>query len=67
MQTLATKLTVSAAIAVLICATPVSIDLLRPGAAGPENTAHLALALDTAQAQSPFGSALSPQEHVTNQ
>ena len=34
MQTLATKLTMSASIAALICATPVSIDLLRPGAAG---------------------------------
>ena len=51
MQTLATKLTMSAAIAALICATPVSIDLLRPGAAGPESTARLALALDTARAQ----------------
>jgi hypothetical protein len=51
MQTLATKLTISAAIAALICATPVSIDLVRPGAAGSDGTAHLALALDTAQAQ----------------
>jgi hypothetical protein len=50
MQTLATKLTITAAIAALICATPVSIDLVRPGAAGSDGTARLALALDTAQA-----------------
>lgn len=51
MQTLATKLTMSAAIAALICATPVSIDLVRSGTAGSDGTARVALALDTAQAQ----------------
>src|SRR5262245_11415426 len=51
MNTLATKLTITASIAALICATPVSIDLVR-GAAGSDATAaRLALALDTAQAQ----------------
>ena len=50
MQTLATKLTITAAIAALICATPISIDLVRAGAAGSDATARLALALDTAQA-----------------
>jgi hypothetical protein len=50
MNTLATKLTTTAATAALICATPVSIDLVRPGTAGPQGPAPLALALDTAQA-----------------
>jgi hypothetical protein len=50
MHRLATKLTITAAIAALICTAPVSIDLVRPGAAGPQSTARLALALDTAQA-----------------
>jgi hypothetical protein len=55
MNTLATKLTVTAAIAALICATPVSIDFVRSGAAGMEGTAHLALTLDTAHAAGRFG------------
>ena len=50
MQTLATKLTITAAIAVLICATPVAIDLVRPDAAG-SGTGRFALAFDTAQAE----------------
>jgi hypothetical protein len=51
MNTLATKLTTTAAITALICATPVSIDLVRPGTAGPQAPARLALALDTAEAR----------------
>jgi hypothetical protein len=51
MHTLATKLTITAAIAALICATPVSIDLVRPDAASLQGTGRLALAFDTAQAQ----------------
>ena len=50
MNTFATKLTMSAAIAALICATPVSIDLVRSGGAGSDGTARVALAFDTAQA-----------------
>jgi hypothetical protein len=50
MNTLATKLTVTAAIAALIAVTPVSIDLVR-ATAGPEANTHLALSLDTAQAR----------------
>ena len=52
MNTLATKLTVTAAIAALIAATPVSLDLARPNAAGPQSTAHLTLTLEAAQARS---------------
>jgi hypothetical protein len=50
MQNLATRLAITASIAALICATPVSLDLVRAGAAGPDGTARLALTLDSAQA-----------------
>jgi hypothetical protein len=50
MQTLATRFAITASIAALICATPVSVDLVRAGAAGPDGAARLALALDSAQA-----------------
>jgi hypothetical protein len=56
MNTLATRLTVTATVAALICATPVSIDLVRT-TAGSESNAHLALALDTAQARPLRGAA----------
>jgi hypothetical protein len=50
MNTLATRLTVTAAIAALIAATPVSLGLVRP-TAGADSTPHLALTLDAAQAR----------------
>ena len=50
MQNLATRFAITASIAALICATPVSLDLVRAGAAGPDGTARLALTLDSAQA-----------------
>jgi hypothetical protein len=55
MQTLATRFAIAASIAALICATPVSIDLVSVGAGGVDGTARLALALDTAQAHETNG------------
>jgi hypothetical protein len=60
MQTLATRFAITASIAALICATPVSLDLVRAGAAGPNSAAHVALALDTAQARDLHGGREAP-------
>jgi hypothetical protein len=62
MQTLATRFAITASIAALICATPVSVDLVRAGAAGPDGAARLALALDSAQAHETHSAAHGGRE-----
>jgi hypothetical protein len=55
--TFATKFAITASVAALICATPVSLDLVQAGAAGADGTARLALTLDSAQAREAHGAA----------
>jgi hypothetical protein len=54
-QTFASKLAITAAVAALICATPVSLDLVRAGTTGAESATHVVLAIDSAQAREARG------------